>query len=41
MRDKAHRAKFSRLGWSVLTIWECELRKSDKLTKKLLLFMKS
>ena len=25
-RDAAHQVELARLGWSVLTVWECELR---------------
>lgn len=40
-RDSAHLAKFSQFGWSALTIWECELRETSELQKKLSSFMKS
>jgi DNA mismatch endonuclease (patch repair protein) len=39
-RDKANAAKLAQLGWSVQIIWECELRKPDELTRKLIAFMK-
>lgn len=31
-RDKKHKRALQRLGWKVITIWECELRNMDKLT---------
>jgi DNA mismatch endonuclease (patch repair protein) len=29
-RDKENHEKLGRLGWNVLTIWECEIRHGDK-----------
>jgi DNA mismatch endonuclease (patch repair protein) len=38
-RDKANEVKLSQLGWSVLTVWECELRFREEASKKLAAFM--
>jgi DNA mismatch endonuclease (patch repair protein) len=38
-RDKVNASKLAQLGWSVLTVWECELRHSTELSKKLINFM--
>jgi DNA mismatch endonuclease (patch repair protein) len=37
-RDKANAAKLSLLGWSVLTVWECELQ-SPELTERIRAFV--
>jgi DNA mismatch endonuclease (patch repair protein) len=37
-RDQRTRLKLRRMGWTVLTIWECETRK-DRLTARLLSFL--
>jgi G:T-mismatch repair DNA endonuclease (very short patch repair protein) len=29
-----------RQGWRVLTVWECELKKPERLTRRLLRFLK-
>jgi len=34
-RDERIRKILRRTGWKVLTVWECETRKSEKLMKKL------
>ena len=36
-RDKRHAAALLRLGWRVLTIWECHTEKPEKLTRRLAL----
>lgn len=38
-RDKLTRRLLRKQGWKVLTIWECELRDIDRLTRKIELFM--
>ncbi len=35
-KDKLHRKELKKLGWNVLTFWECQLRK-NKANKNLLL----
>ena len=35
--DKRHAAALRRLGWRVLTIWECQTEKPEKLTRRLAL----
>ncbi|MEI6234145.1 MAG: hypothetical protein WCT04_13905 [Planctomycetota bacterium] len=40
-RDKRNLRKLVKLGWKVLTIWECKTLNSDRLTKRLRLFMES
>lgn len=39
-RDKRNVAELRRLGWNVLTVWECETRNQDRLARKLLNFMR-
>ena len=34
-RDRSNRAKLRRLGWRVLTIWECQLRHLPELRRRL------
>lgn len=34
-RDKRNARKLRRLGWHVWTVWECEIRDSHKLTRRL------
>jgi DNA mismatch endonuclease (patch repair protein) len=34
-RDRRSRVALRRLGWKVLTIWECETRDADRLDRKL------
>ncbi|MDD9824438.1 MAG: DNA mismatch endonuclease Vsr [Gammaproteobacteria bacterium] len=34
-RDKENRQKIRGLGWNVITVWECELKKPESLTDKL------
>lgn len=38
-RDAKHLAELIRLGWDVLTVWECELRYPDVLAVKLTAFL--
>jgi DNA mismatch endonuclease (patch repair protein) len=40
-RDAQHLAELVRLGWSVLTVWECELRDTMTLSLKLAAFMEN
>lgn len=39
-RDKNVRQKLEELGWEVLIIWECEIKKSLELSNKLSNFLK-
>jgi len=39
-RDARHLEEFQRLGWSVLTVWECELADQAMLAEKLNRFLK-
>lgn len=34
-RDRRATRKLRRMGWAVLTVWACELKKRDKLTERL------
>jgi DNA mismatch endonuclease (patch repair protein) len=34
-RDKIQKKMLKKLGWKVLTIWECELKNVSKLEKKI------
>ncbi|HBO8167734.1 DNA mismatch endonuclease Vsr [Pseudomonas aeruginosa] len=38
-RDAAHMVELARLGWSVLTVWECELRDLETLEARLTSFL--
>lgn len=38
-RDAANRRELKRLGWVVLTIWECQTRNPDKLKERLIHFL--
>lgn len=38
-RDKKQRDALIKSGWSVLTIWECEVRNEDVLKQKLIKFL--
>jgi DNA mismatch endonuclease (patch repair protein) len=39
LRDKRIRLKLKKLNWKVLVIWECEIKNSTRLTKKVIRFM--
>src|SRR5277367_4307296 len=34
-RDRRARRELKRMAWAVLTVWQCELKKPDKLTSRL------
>jgi len=38
-RDKRFRRKLRRMGWKVLVVWQCEIRKPEKLLGKLERFL--
>jgi DNA mismatch endonuclease, patch repair protein len=38
-RDRTHRRQLNRLGWSVLTIWECQLKDHHKLQERIAAFL--
>jgi DNA mismatch endonuclease (patch repair protein) len=38
-RDKRFRRALRRMGWKVLVVWECEIRKLEKLLRKLERFL--
>lgn len=38
-RDAAHLTTLARLGWSALTVWECELRDPGALSAKITAFL--
>lgn len=40
-RDAKIRARLGDLGWSVLTVWECELRDADSLKKTIRGFLEA
>ncbi|MCX5670789.1 MAG: very short patch repair endonuclease [Planctomycetota bacterium] len=40
-RDVKHRRRLSRMGWRVLTIWECQTGKPDRLESRLKAFLQS
>lgn len=39
-RDEKHSAELSAMGWSVLTVWECELDDPAMVANKLAAFLK-
>ena len=39
LRDYRHRARLRALGWKVLTIWECELKKMTKVQERTYRFL--
>lgn len=38
-RDELNQAELTRLGWSTLTLWECEINDADALRQRLAMFM--
>lgn len=34
-RDRRNRCELKKMDWSVLTVWQCELKKSERLTERL------
>ena len=38
-RDRRIRRELKKMGWAVLTVWQCELKKSEKLTERLDAFL--
>jgi DNA mismatch endonuclease (patch repair protein) len=34
-RDRSARRELKRMDWAILTVWQCELKEPDKLTKRL------
>ena len=39
-RDKTNYKKLSDCGWSILIIWECEVKKNDNLTERIINFLR-
>ena len=39
-RDKRNVRKLRRLGWNVLTVWECEVRSPPRLTRRIASFLR-
>jgi len=38
-RDNRNRADLRAMGWTVLTVWQCQARKADQLSTRLLTFL--
>jgi DNA mismatch endonuclease (patch repair protein) len=38
-RDREHRLTLRRLGWSVLVVWECDLRRPDRVLSRVSSFL--
>jgi DNA mismatch endonuclease (patch repair protein) len=38
-RDRAVKKALSKAGWKVAVVWECEIGKPERLTKKLTAFL--
>lgn len=34
-RDRRNRRELKKIGWAVLTVWQCELKNPEKLTERL------
>jgi DNA mismatch endonuclease (patch repair protein) len=34
-RDRRAKRELKRMGWTVLTVWQCELKKRERLTRRL------
>ncbi len=34
-RDRRTRRELKKMGWAVLTVWQCELKKPERLTERL------
>lgn len=41
VRDRKVKRELKRIGWEALTVWTCELKKSEKVTKRLIAFLSS
>jgi DNA mismatch endonuclease (patch repair protein) len=39
-RDKENRRKLLKLGWKILVVWECQIKKPEKLINKISKFLK-
>jgi DNA mismatch endonuclease (patch repair protein) len=39
VRDKRNRADLRAMGWTVLTVWQCQTREADELSTRLLTFL--
>ena len=40
-RDRENRQMLTKLGWEVLTVWQCQLRKPEQLREKIQSFLRS
>jgi DNA mismatch endonuclease (patch repair protein) len=38
-RDRANVRKLRRAGWSVITVWECQLKKPERVAARLMRFL--
>ena len=38
-RDQINQTKLHELGWKILIIWECQLKESDELTRRIREFL--
>jgi DNA mismatch endonuclease (patch repair protein) len=39
-RDKRNKNELKKLGWKILIIWECQIKKPAKITDKIISFLK-
>lgn len=39
VRDRRNLRELKKLGWSILVVWQCEIKDKDKLEKKIRLFI--
>ena len=39
-RDKENRSKLLKLGWKILVVWECQIKKPERITDKIISFLK-
>jgi len=40
LRDRRSRRELKNMGWAILTVWQCELKKSQRLAERLNEFLK-
>jgi DNA mismatch endonuclease (patch repair protein) len=39
-RDRSHRRELRKLGWSVLTLWECQIANEDRTRERIAAFLR-
>lgn len=41
IRDEKAKANLEQLGWRIITVWECDLRKPERLSTQLVAFLRN